>query len=205
MEVRKNGESVMKYLHLGWEDIQKLCESVARKIAQAGYRPDIIIAISRGGFPPGRVLCDLLGISRLASLQIEYYKGPEETGDRPVIVIPLNINVKGARVLIVDDVADTGHSLQEAKKNVLERRPSQLKVATLHYKPGSVFKPDFYAEVTRAWIVYPWEVMETIKKKASDLRNEGKNARKVEEELLRLGFSKGKVKEALGRSCRSPS
>ena len=60
------------------------------------------------------------------------------------------------RILIVDDVADTGKSLIVAKDYLMKRGASEIKVATLHFKPTSSFKPDYYVDMTTAWICYPW-------------------------------------------------
>jgi hypothetical protein len=63
-------------------------------------------------------------------------------------------------VLIVDDVADSGRSLTVAKEYILKQGAGEVKIATLHYKPVSMFKPDFFIGTTDAWIIYPWEVHE---------------------------------------------
>lgn len=191
--IEKHG---LKLLHTTWSNIQSLCEVVGNKIKKGGYNPDVIVAISRGGFPPARVLSDLLGVVGLASMRIEYYTSVEKRGKKAVIVYPLNIKVSGKRVLLVDDVADTGHSLVAAKKHVLERGAADVKIATLHYKPKSVIRPDFYAQTTDAWIVYVWEMRETIKQLASELEKKG--VRNVRRELVRLGFRDRYVSEVLG-------
>ena len=189
----------MKFLHLTWNDIQRLSENVAEQIRKANYRPDMIVAISRGGFPPARILCDQLDIMNLTSLKIEYYTGVRETKSKPVIVYPLNADVKDKKVLISDDVADTGHSLVAAKGHILEKGASDVKIAALHYKPWSVIKPDFYAETVDAWIVYPWEVRETAKQLISKFRNEGKNVEETREQLLDLGFKEKTLKGLLSQ------
>jgi len=67
-----------KLLHLSWDDVQALSERLADKVKQSGFKPDLIVAVSRGGFDPARILCDQLGIRRLASVQVEYYMGVEQ-------------------------------------------------------------------------------------------------------------------------------
>jgi hypothetical protein len=150
----------MEYLKLAWQDIEDLCKNLAKLVKS--YDPEIIIGIARGGWVPARILSDLLGIKELTSMRVEYYSGVGERRKKPRIVYPLKANVKGKRVLIVDDVADTGHSLEMVKEDVL-KKGAKVKIATLHYKPWSVIKPDFYVKTTRAWIIYPWEVAETAK------------------------------------------
>jgi hypoxanthine phosphoribosyltransferase len=151
----------MRLLWLTWDEVDRLCRSLARKIKRGGFSPDLVVGISRGGFPVARILCDELGIRKLASLQIEYYSSPGKTRKEPVLLYPLNADVKGKKVLIVDDVADRGESLKLAKKHVGEKGAKEIKIATIHYKPWSVTIPDFYVKKVKSWIVYPWERKET--------------------------------------------
>ena len=187
----------IKYLHATWQDIQRLCEEVAERVRRSGFVPDIIVAVARGGFPPARIISDILDVRRVASITIEYYKAVKETKSEPKIVFPLNADVRGKRVLIVDDVADTGHSLLAAKEHVEKAGASEVRVATLHYKPWSVLKPDYYALETDAWIIYAWERWETIRDLAAKMRAEGKDEEEVVAELVRIGFDEDFIKKVL--------
>jgi len=182
-------EEELRLLHLSWDDVLSLTEEVARQIQKRGYVPDIIVAVSRGGFDPARILCDLLGVRRLASLQIEYYKDINESSHTPKIVFPINADVSDKSILVVDDVSDTGTSLKLARDHVLERGASEVLVATLHVKPWTTFRPDFSASEVKSWIVYPWEILESVNSIAKKLKLEGLSPSNVRTELLRLGFS----------------
>jgi len=178
----------LKLLHTSWEDVERLSEELAKKIIESGYEPDIIVAISRGGFDPARILCDQLSIRWLASLQVEFYSGVKDTAEKPQIVFPLNANIDGQKVLVVDDVSDTGDSLMLAKEHILAKRPGDLRVATLHIKPWTKFRPDYHAAETKAWIVYPWEPIESMMSIAAKLDKNGHSDREIREKLLELGF-----------------
>jgi len=187
----------VRLLHMGWEDVQRLAEKVAEKVMTSGFRPDVIVAISRGGFDPARILCDQLSIQRLASLQVEYYTGVEQRRGTPEIVFPLNADVPDLKVLVVDDVSDSGNSLKAARDHVLERGASEVRVATLHVKPWSNFRPDYYAEEVEAWVVYPWEPMETLRWMAERLKSEGLDPDEVRRRLLEKGFDPELVERLL--------
>ncbi len=189
-------EKGLQLLHVSWDDVQSLTEEIARQIQESGYVPDVIVAVSRGGFDPARILCDQLGIKRLASLQVEYYRDINETSSTPEIVFPLNTEVPDTSILIVDDVSDTGTSLEVARDHVLERGASEVRVATLHVKPWTKFRPDFSASVVESWIIYPWETVESITSIAEKLRLEGLSSLNVERELIRLGFSRKQLEKA---------
>jgi len=188
-------EKGLQLLHVSWDDVQSLTEEIARQIQERGYVPDVIVAVSRGGFDPARILCDQRGIKRHARLQVEYYRDINEVSSTPEIVFPLNTEVPDTSILIVDDVSDTGTSLQVARDHVHERGASEVRVATLHVKPWTKFKPDFSASVVESWIIYPWEIVESINSITEKLRLEGLSSSNVERELIRLGFSRKQLEK----------
>jgi len=175
-------------LHLCWEDVQRLAEKLAEGVRASGFRPDVIVAISRGGFDPARILCDQLSVRRLASLQVEYYTGVNQRRGDPEIVYPLNADVPGLRVLVVDDVSDNGNTLRTGRDHVFKRGASEVRVATLHVKPWSSFRPDYYAEEVDAWVVYPWEPRETLTWMVERLKGEGLGLAEVRRRLIENGF-----------------
>lgn len=188
----------MKLLHLTWEDVQRLSERLAEKVRGSGFRPEVVVAIGRGGFVPARILCDLLEVKELASMEVEYYRDIEERGEEPRVLHPLNADVENRSVLLVDDVSDSGRSLQLAVNQILGRGTKVLRVATLHSKPWSTFQPDFFAEETASWVIYPWEVFESARSFLKKLRREGLSRLEIRDRLLSLGFSEGDVEALLG-------
>ncbi|MFH2106346.1 MAG: phosphoribosyltransferase [Candidatus Micrarchaeota archaeon] len=159
----------MEFLSLSWEQMEKLCENIANKVKK--YEPDILIGVSRGGLVPVRILSDVLDNRNVAIIKIEFYKTINETHGFPKVTQPLALDVKGKKVLVVDDVSDTGRSLAVAKDYLARHGAKEIRFATLHYKPKSIFKPDYFIDTTDKWIVYPWEVRETereLKKKKKE-------------------------------------
>ncbi|MFQ6068657.1 MAG: phosphoribosyltransferase, partial [Candidatus Bathyarchaeia archaeon] len=140
-----------------WEQIYAMLLSLAQKIRNDKFCPDIIVGVSRGGWTPARVLSDLLENPEIANVKAEFYLGVAETKEEPVITQAVSVNVKGMKVLVVDDVSDTGKSLSLVKTHLLEQGAKDLKIATLYYKPWSVTIPDYYEKTTRDWIIFPWE------------------------------------------------
>jgi hypoxanthine phosphoribosyltransferase len=186
----------MRIVRLSWQGVEKDCRTLSKKILTDGFRPDICVAISRGGFPPARILCDLLGITNLTSIRIEFYSDVDETLAKPRLVFPLNADVRDKRVLIVDDIADRGDSLMLAKRHVQDNGATEIKVATLHYKPWSKLMPDYYAREYKSWIVYPWEVTETIRKIISNLQQKGRNMSQIRKALFQIGITEPEIRMA---------
>ncbi len=150
----------MDQVKLTWEEIEALCWKLSESVKKSGYEPEVLIAIARGGWIPARMLSDMLNIRKVASIGLAFYISPGVTEVKPKLTPNLNISIKGMKVLLIDDVADSGESLILAKQKVLELHPGELKVATLHKKPRSKFTPDFFATETSDWLIYPWEKKE---------------------------------------------
>jgi len=180
----------LKFLYLTWNDIQSLAEKTADMIKEDGFDADIIIAVSRGGFDPARIISDQLGIRKLASLQIIYYSSVAEKREKPEILFPLNAQIEGLKVLVVDDVSDSGHSLIVVKKYIEEQGVAEVRIATLHHKPWSEFKPDYYAEEVDKWILYPWEPKESIQDLVQMLTQKGISKEDIPEKLKEIGYTK---------------
>ena len=149
-----------------WDYIYSLCRNISTEIKRSGYEPDVIIALARGGWFAGRVLCDFLGLDDLSSLKIEHYIGDTaiDTGE-PYIRYPLSNNVmEGKKVLIVDDIVDTGESMLSARAYVENHKPMEVRTASLQYLGSSKIDPDYIGERLEgwAWIVYPWNFIEDM-------------------------------------------
>ena len=145
-----------------WNQIYDMLLGLADRIRIDRFEADIIVGISRGGWPPARILSDLLSNPNLANVRAEFYLGFAETKDEPSLTQPLSMDVFDKRILIVDEVADTGKSLRLVREHIIEQGAKELKIATVYYKPWSAVKPDYYAKETSDWIVFPWEIKETI-------------------------------------------
>jgi len=161
-----------KFLRLNWNQTEKIIEKLSEKISE--YKPDILIGVSRGGLVPVRIFSDMLGNRNVAIIKVEFYEKISKTKATPEITQGLQIKISGKKVLVIDDVSDSGKSLFEIKKYLEERKPKELRFATLHFKPNSIFKPDYFIGVTDKWIIYPWEKQEVKR----ELRKENKKVKK---------------------------
>ena len=155
----------MEFLRVGWQEAADMCMELAGRVAKSGYAPDVIVGISRGGLVPARILSDELHIRGLYTIKIEFYKDIAKTGDFPEVKQSLPEGaLEGKKVLLVDDVSDTGRSLAVAKDHVKRLGAADVRIAVLHEKPQTITKPDYVIGSTEAWVIYPWEVRETEKK-----------------------------------------
>jgi hypoxanthine phosphoribosyltransferase len=184
-----------KYEVPSWNDIYAMCLKVADLIKKGTYKPDLIIAVSRGGWIPGRILSDLLENPKIATIKVEYYEDIYETRSEPEITQPLTVDIRGKRVLLVDDIADSGHSLRLVKEHLFEKGAADVRVCTLYYKPWSVVIPDYSARITDAWVCFPHEIFETMRKVYSRLKKRGMTDKSAERYLLRMGIRSNLVRK----------
>jgi hypoxanthine phosphoribosyltransferase len=147
-----------------WNQIYEMLLSQAQKILDQNYRPDIVIGIARGGLIPARILADLLETSEFATIHIEFYIDINQTNSEPTLKQPLTAIVAHKKVLVVDDIADSGESLKLAKTHLQQQGASEVKTATLYQKPQSITIPDFFEKQTTNWVVFPWDTKETLRK-----------------------------------------
>jgi len=180
-----------------WDQIYELLLNLATRVRSNGFKPDVIVGVSRGGWPPARVISDLLGNPRLANVTAEFYVGVAETKGKPIITQPVSVSVKGKKVLVVDDVADTGESLRLVRAHLGEQGATEVKIATIYYKPWSVIIPDYYEKETSSWIIFPWERKETVKKVVEKYKRQGKTVDEAKEKLVRSGMNRKLVERFL--------
>ncbi|WFN33959.1 phosphoribosyltransferase [Methanogenium sp. S4BF] len=149
---------------ISWERSAALAQQLAHTIRDAGYTPDIVVAIGRGGYVPARVVCDYLLHEMLTSIKIEHWGVAAEEKPETVVRFPLSIDVTGARLLVVDDVTDTGDTLKAAVAYLRGCGAAEVRTAVLQHKDTSGYLPDYYAEqvLEWRWIIYPWAVYEDI-------------------------------------------
>jgi hypoxanthine phosphoribosyltransferase len=172
-----------------WNQINDMLLAQAQKIQNQQFQPDIIIGIAKGGIIPARILSDLIETPQLAALQIAFYLDIAQPNLEPILKQPLNVAIKNKKTLIVDDIADTGKSLKLAQIHSQEQGAMEIKTATLYFKPQSITKPDFYEKQTNNWVVFPWEIKETLRKITQ--KSVGKRAANQEiAKLVKAGLPK---------------
>ena len=186
-----------------WEEIERWAKEGAWKVLEEGWEPDVVVGLARGGWVAARLYCDYLGVKDLVSLKVEHWGVTATPDGKAKLKYGSNYNLEGKRVLIVDDISDTGESLTLAKNYVESQKPAEIRVATLLTIRGSRFKPDYYGEeIDWAWIVFPWNFVEDMINLVNNLFEERESLTTDEiidlfRELHNLKVPKGKLEEAL--------
>ncbi len=153
----------MEFLPVTWDEIHKLSLMLARKVIESEYLPDVIVGILRGGYIVARIVADILNIEELGVVEVKFYRSIGERAERPVITQPLILDVRDKNVLIVDDVVDSGRTLEIVSQQVRLRGAKNVKSAALFVKPRSIINPDYYIIKTTKWVLFPWELGELFR------------------------------------------
>jgi len=180
-----------------WEKIYQSLLNLAQKIRKTRFKPDVIVGVSRGGWPPARIMSDLLENPELANVKAEFYLSVAETKGEPIITQPVSVSVEGKKVLVVDDVADTGKSLALVREHLKEKGAKDVKIATIYYKPWSTVTPDWFEKKTSHWIIFPWERKETIRRILEKSKKHGKTTEEAKEILISHGLDRKLVEKFL--------
>ena len=150
---------------ISWKQFYTLARQLALMIRESRFQPELIVAIGRGGYMPARIVSDYLDVFDLADIRIEHYRGVHKE-HLARVRYPLAADASAKRVLLVDDVSDTGDTFDAAIRHLRNRgEPAEFRTAVLHHKAVSRFTPDFYSEVVSEWrwIIYPWAIMEDLR------------------------------------------
>jgi len=148
---------------LDWSLFGCASRELARQVAADGYRPDIILSIARGGLLAAGALSYALNVRNLFVLNVEFYTGIDERLEMPVVLppIPNAVDLAGAKVLIVDDVADTGGTLKIVH-DFCAGHVAEARCAVIYEKSRSLVKCEYVWRHTDLWIDFPWSSLPPI-------------------------------------------
>ena len=148
---------------LSWELFGSASRELAQSIADSGFRPDIVIAIARGGLLPAGALAYALGTKAAGTLNVEFYTDVEQRLEEPVVLAPAldAPSLAGKRVLVVDDVSDSGRTLRLVV-DIIRNAGADVRSACLYSKPGTVLEPDHVWRRVDGWITFPWSALAPV-------------------------------------------
>src|SRR5437867_10433132 len=153
----------IEQLRMEWDELGSGTRALADQVAADGFQPDFILGISRGGLLVAGALGYALGVKNTFTMNVEFYTGIDERLDMPMILppIPELVDLEEARVLIADDVADTGLTLQLVKE-FCAGKVGEVRCAVLYEKPRSAVNCEYVWRRTDRWIDFPWSAAEPV-------------------------------------------
>ena len=146
-----------------WDDLGRGSRELAEAVAADGYRPDMILGIARGGLLVAGGLGYALGVKNTFTMNVEFYTGVDERLELPMILPPVPdlVDFQETRLLIADDVADTGATLQLVKE-FCAGKVAEVRCAVLYEKPRSAVRCEYVWRRTDRWITFPWSAEEPV-------------------------------------------
>jgi uncharacterized protein len=148
---------------MSWDDLGIGSRDLAQAVADDGYVPDIVLGIARGGLLVAGAIGYALGIKNTFTMNVEFYTGIDERLQMPMILPPVPdlIDFADTRVLIADDVADTGATLKLVQE-FCEGKVAEVRCAVLYEKPRSTVKCEYVWRRTDRWITFPWSAQDPV-------------------------------------------
>ena len=148
---------------LSWTEFGEAARDLAQLVADDGYAPEMILSIARGGLLAGGALGYALGVKNVYTMNVEFYTGVDERLDVPMILPPVPdlVDFADFKVLIADDVADTGATL-ELVKDFCSGKVAEVRCAVLYEKPRSTVRCEYVWRRTERWITFPWSAEEPV-------------------------------------------
>ncbi|WP_153393949.1 phosphoribosyltransferase [Ornithinicoccus halotolerans] len=148
---------------LSWEDFGAATRDLARALVADGYHPDVVVAVARGGLTLAGAIAYALGSKSCGSINVEFYTDIEQPMPEPRLLPPIldAPALDGQKVLLVDDVSDSGRTLAKVVE-LLRTAGAEVTTVTLYSKPRTVLEPDYVWRRTDRWIEFPWSVLPPV-------------------------------------------
>jgi len=142
---------------MSWADLGEASRELAAAIVDDAYEPDLILGIARGGLLVAGGLSYAIGVKNTFTMNVEFYTGVDERLPVPMILppVPALVDLQDARMLIADDVADTGQTLALVK-GFCAGQVGEVRTAVLYEKPRSIVTCDYVWRRTDLWVEFPW-------------------------------------------------
>lgn len=181
----------VSYLPVDWPTYHSYIQHLAAALLAHDGSVQEIVAISRGGLAIGHLLSDLLRIP-IWTINIQSYTDIQTQGEVH-ITGKLQTSIENKHIVLVDDVSDSGKTLERAVEYLKEFNPKKITTMTVFYKPHSIFRPDYFAKQTKKWILFPYEPTEMILLITKKLQKEGKSKAEIQQLLNSLSYTNKQI------------
>ncbi|MFC4947776.1 phosphoribosyltransferase [Pseudonocardia sp. GCM10023141] len=155
---------------LDWNLFGAASRELAEQVAVDGYTPDIILSIARGGLFVAGALGYALDVKNLHVMNVEFYTGVDRRLPVPIVLppVPNVVDLSGARVLVADDVADTGATLKLVR-DFCAGHVADVRCAVIYQKPHSTVSCEYVWRHTDRWINFPWSTLPPVVQRADQV------------------------------------
>lgn len=173
----------MKYLYLSWNRLHNDIYKMSVKIEKT-YKPDIIVAIARGGLTIAHILSDFLELPITSFTVISY--ADQKQVSVPKITFQLGNKLNNKKILLVDNISDTGKTFIRGIEYLKENGAQEIQTACPYIKPWTTCIPDFYHVTVDEWVIFPFDIKENIQSITKKLTKEGHTKQYVKKEMRKI-------------------
>ncbi|CAN5116484.1 phosphoribosyltransferase [soil metagenome] len=166
---------------LSWTQFEKDCLALYPKIKHITF--DCIVSISRGGTVVSRIISDLLETLPISHITISSYHDLKKL-DKPILTEESNRDFTDHTVLLIDEVSDTGETFHVAVDYLKKKGVKKIYTLSPYIKPHTTFHPDFWTQSIDAWIIFPYDILETAQGFIKMLGSK----EEAQKKLLEVGF-----------------
>jgi uncharacterized protein len=149
---------------MSWDDLGTGSRALAQAVHDDGFEPDLVLAVARGGLLVAGAVAYALGVKNTFTINVEFYTGIDERLDAPLLLppVPDPVDLRQAKVLVTDDVADTGATLHLVR-DFCAPHVAEVRTAVLYEKPRSEVASEYVWRRTDRWIVFPWSALPPVR------------------------------------------
>ncbi|MDT8340090.1 MAG: phosphoribosyltransferase family protein [Longimicrobiales bacterium] len=151
---QKDPAAPRQYFQISWEMFGELCRALALRVARE-YDPEVVVGIARAGVVPAGVMASILR-SDLYAMTISRRQGGDTVRERPEVLSAAPAQLRGRRVLLVDEITTSGDTLRMALAAARDVGPAEVRTATCFVRPQG-YRPDFFALETDQELIFPWD------------------------------------------------
>ena len=181
-----------------WDQFHQMGFELSQQLYELRPDLDTIVSISRGGHVLARILSDFLKLP-IFSVSIQSYTSIEQQGNVR-ITQELAADMSDKHILLVDEIVDSGRTLERGLEYLAGFRAASVTSVAMHVKPKATHKPDFYVTETDEWVVYPYEVRETLDALTPRWKEKGLTVQELTDTLVQGGMRREQIEVCLERS-----
>ncbi len=184
----------IEFALLGWSDLDRLTKKLSQAVLASGHHYDRLVPLANGGLTMVRHLADRLGLLTISTMQVALYRGVNERHSQPKVIQPLSVSVKGESILIVEDIVDTGATLEYTLAELKRLGAKEVHTAALIRKSHASVLPEYAALLLDRWVIFPYETRETITYLAARWQKQGLTSAQTAINLQKIGYGAGEIK-----------
>ena len=183
----------MNYFTPSWKQFHSDIHTLTEKIAKDKQQFDLIVGIARGGLTVSHIVSDFLRLP-VASFTVSSYRNLKRQ-ELSEITHPVGGNLKHKRVLLIDDCSDSGKTFLRGIEHLQELGAQSIATGAVYIKPWTSYTPHYFAQSVDRWIVFPFDIRDTIVDVSGFMKKEGKTTKQIEQKLHTLKIPDSYIKK----------